>query len=56
MRLKRTAYGRAVAAFLAWCDDNQVQSIDAVQQLHGAAWIERQTRPPQANAYAMISR
>ena len=24
----RRAYGRAVAEFLAWCDDNQVRSID----------------------------
>jgi site-specific recombinase XerD len=40
----RRAYGRAVAEFLAWCDDNQVASIAAVQPLHVAAWIEMQTR------------
>jgi site-specific recombinase XerD len=40
----RRAYGRAVADFLAWCDDNQVQSIEAVQPLHVAAWIEMQQR------------
>ena len=38
----RRAYGRAVAEFLAWCDDNQVRSIAAVQPLHVAAWIEMQ--------------
>ena len=40
----RRAYGRAVAEFLAWCDDNQVRSIEAVQPLHVAAWVEMQTR------------
>ena len=40
----RRAYGRAVAEFLAWCDDNGVPSITAVQPLHVAAWIEQQTR------------
>jgi integrase/recombinase XerC len=38
----RRAYGRAVAEFLAWCDDNGVPSVAAVQPLHVAAWIERQ--------------
>jgi site-specific recombinase XerD len=38
----RRAYGSAVAAFLAWCEDNQVPSIAAVQPLHVAAWIEMQ--------------
>ena len=38
----RRAYGRAVAEFLAWCADNQVRSIEAVQPLHVAAWIEMQ--------------
>jgi site-specific recombinase XerD len=37
-------YGRAVAEFLTWCDDNQVRSIEAVQPLHVAAWIEMQQR------------
>jgi len=39
----RRAYGRAVADFLAWCEDNGVPSIAAVQPLHVAAWIELQT-------------
>ena len=38
------AYGRAVADFLAWCDDAGVLSVTAVQPLHVAAWIEMQTR------------
>lgn len=38
----RRPYSRAVAEFLAWCDDNQVSSITTVQPLHGAAWIEAQ--------------
>jgi hypothetical protein len=38
----RRAYGRAVAEFLAWCDEKQVPAIDAVQPLHVAAWIELQ--------------
>jgi site-specific recombinase XerD len=38
----RRAYGRAVADFLAWCEDNQVPAITAVQPLHIAAWIELQ--------------
>ena len=40
----RRAYGRAVADFLAWCEDHGVASIAAVQPLHVAAWIELQTR------------
>jgi site-specific recombinase XerD len=40
----RRAYGRAVADFLAWCGDNQVRSIEAVQPLHVAAWIEMQQK------------
>jgi site-specific recombinase XerC len=40
----RRAYGGAVAAFMAWCADNQVRSITAVQPLHVASWIEQQTR------------
>ncbi len=38
----RRAYGRAVADFLAWCDDQGVPSVAAVQPLHVAAWIELQ--------------
>ncbi len=40
----RRAYGRAVADFVAWCEDNQVASLAAVQPLHVAAWIELQTK------------
>jgi len=40
----RRAYGRAVADFLAWCEDNRVTSLAAVQPLHVAAWIEMQTK------------
>jgi site-specific recombinase XerD len=40
----RRAYGRAVAEFMAWCEDNGVASITAVQPLHVSAWIEQQTR------------
>lgn len=40
----RRAYGRAVASFLAWCEEAGVLSIAAVQPLHVAAWIEQQTR------------
>jgi len=38
----RRAYGRAVAEFLTWCDDQGVPSVAAVQPLHVAAWIELQ--------------
>ena len=40
----RRAYARAVADFLAWCEDHTVTSISAVQPLHVATWIELQTR------------
>jgi len=40
----RRAYMRAVADFLAWCDDAGVRSIAQVQPLHVAAWVELQTR------------
>jgi len=40
----RRAYGRAVADFLTWCEDNRVPSIAAVQPHHVAAWIEVQTK------------
>jgi len=40
----RRAYGRAVADFLAWCQDNRVPSLAAVQPFHVAAWVELQTR------------
>ena len=40
----RRAYARAVASFLAWCEEAGVSSIAAVQPLHVAAWIELQRR------------
>ena len=40
----RRAYGRAVGAFLAWCEGRGVASVAAVQPLHVATWIELQTR------------
>ena len=40
----RRAYSRAVAEFLAWCDGQGVPSVETVQPLHVAAWIEQQTR------------
>ncbi len=40
----RRAYMRAVADFLAWCEDAGVRSIIHVQPLHVAAWVELQTR------------
>ena len=40
----RRAYGRAVAEFFAWCDEQGVPSVAAVQPFHVAAWIEQQTR------------
>jgi len=39
----RRAYSRAVADFLAWCEDHGVVSITAVQPLHVAGWIELQS-------------
>ena len=40
----RRAYGHAVAEFLAWCEDNGVRSVAAMQPLHVVAWIEMQTK------------
>ena len=40
----RRAYGRAAAEFLAWCGEQGVASVAAVQSLHVAIWIEQQTR------------
>ncbi len=40
----RRAYGQAVGAFLAWCEDAGVATLAAVQPLHVATWIELQTR------------
>jgi site-specific recombinase XerD len=40
----RRAYGRAVADFLAWCEDAGVPSIAVVQPMHIAGWIELQSR------------
>src|ERR1700678_372807 len=46
----RRAYSRAVAEFLAWCDDAGVPSIAAVQPLHVAAWIELQQQEHAASS------
>jgi site-specific recombinase XerC len=40
----RRAYAHAVGEFLAWCAQEGVTSITAVQPLHVAAWIELQTQ------------
>ena len=40
----RRAYARSVAEFLSWCADQEVTSLQAVQPLHVATWIENQTR------------
>jgi site-specific recombinase XerC len=40
----RRASARAATDFLAWCAGAGVTSITAVQPLHVAAWIERQTQ------------
>jgi site-specific recombinase XerD len=40
----RRAYARAANEFLAWCANDGVTSITAVQPLHVAAWIELQTQ------------
>jgi site-specific recombinase XerD len=45
----RRAYGRAVVEFMAWCEDNGVTLITAVQPLHVSAWIEQQTRDHSAS-------
>jgi site-specific recombinase XerD len=44
----RRAYARAAGDFLAWCSGAGVTSITAVQPLHVAAWIERQTQTSSA--------
>jgi site-specific recombinase XerC len=40
----RRAYARAAGEFLAWCGEVGVASLTAVQPLHVASWIERQTQ------------
>ena len=40
----RRAYAHAVGDFLTWCAQAGMSSITAVQPLHVAAWIERQTQ------------
>ncbi|WP_429260950.1 tyrosine-type recombinase/integrase [Paraburkholderia sp. GAS334] len=40
----RRAYARAAGDFLTWCAGAGVPSITAVQPLHVASWIERQTQ------------
>lgn len=44
----RRAYVRAASDFLTWCAGAGVTSITAVQPLHVAAWIERQTQTSSA--------
>ncbi|MFM0122833.1 tyrosine-type recombinase/integrase [Paraburkholderia sp. RL18-101-BIB-B] len=44
----RRAYARAAGDFLDWCAGAGVSSITAVQPLHVAAWIERQTQASSA--------
>jgi site-specific recombinase XerD len=44
----RRAYARAASDFLTWCAGAGVTSITAVQPLHVAAWIERQTQTSSA--------
>jgi site-specific recombinase XerD len=44
----RRAYGRAVAQFLAWCEDAGVSSITHVAPLHVATWIEAQVQAGRA--------
>lgn len=39
----RRAYACAAGDFLAWCDEVGVPSISAVQPLHAASWVKRQT-------------
>jgi site-specific recombinase XerD len=41
-RNTREAYGRAVRAFLAWCEAQGLASLIDVEPLHVAAWIEAQ--------------
>ena len=40
----RRAYGQAVGAFLAWCEQAGIPSLAAMQPLHVAAWVELQAR------------
>jgi site-specific recombinase XerC len=40
----RRAYARAMREFLAWCQDQGVASLVAVQPLHMASWIKLQGR------------
>lgn len=43
-RNTRRAYGQATREFLAWCEDQRVPSIAAVQPVHVAGYIEELTR------------
>jgi integrase/recombinase XerD len=47
-RNTRAAYARAVAQFMAWCDDNGL-TLTSIEPIHVASWIEllTQTREPQ---------
>ena len=48
----RRAYGRAVAEFLAWCEEQHVPSVAAIQPTHVATWIEAQTKTQTHTALA----
>jgi hypothetical protein len=37
----RTAYGRAVSAFMQWCQDHGINRLQDVQPIHVAAYIEQ---------------
>lgn len=40
----RRAYGRAIAEFLAWCEQRGLSSIIDIEPLHVGAYVEAPTR------------
>jgi len=36
----RAAYGRAVSDFAAWCDPHGIKSLDLIEPVHVAAYVE----------------
>jgi hypothetical protein len=52
----RRADSRAVAKFMAWCHDNRLTSITAVQPLHVSAWIETRVSIPINAPYRTLER
>ena len=40
----RAAYGRAAAAFLAWCEDRGLTELHQLQPIHVAAYVEQLSR------------